>query len=394
MPETLEQKELILNFGPQHPSTHGVLRILLSIDSEYVNWAQLHYGYLHRGFEKLAENRTYDQFVPITDRLDYVSSFFNECSYVMAVEKLLGIEVPERAQYIRVALMELNRITSHLMWLGAFAIDLGAITPVMYCFREREAILDLFELVCGARMTFNYFRIGGVKQDLPGDFIQRALGFLEGSFFQNIIEYDTLLKNNRIFLGRTRGVGIVSAEEAVNYGFTGPSLRASGVKWDLRKNEPYLVYDKLDFEVPIGQQGDTYERYLVRLEEIRQSAKIAIQALRDMPEGDIISHDPRIFKPPKDKIFSNVESLIQYCYLAMEGISIPRKEIYSRIESPRGEMGYYIISDGSNKPYRIFIRVPSFINLTIVPKLSKGLLLADLSAILGSFDLVMGEVDK
>jgi NADH-quinone oxidoreductase subunit D len=394
MQETLERKELLLNFGPQHPSTHGVLRVLLRVDSEYIRWAQLHYGYLHRGFEKLAEYKTYDQFVPITDRLDYLASLHMTCPYVMALEKLLGVEVPERAQYIRVILLELNRITSHLLWLGAFGIDLGAITPVMYCLREREIIIDLLEAVTGARITFNYFRIGGVKQDLPPDFAQRTLDFLEGDFFEKIEEYDVLLKQNRVFLARTKDVGVVSAEEAINYGFTGPSLRGSGVKWDIRKREPYLVYDKLNFEVPVGQRGDTYERYLVRLEEIRQSAKMVIQALKQIPEGEIMSRDPRIFKPRKEGIFDNVESLIQYCYLAMEGISVPRGEVYFRTEGPRGEIGYYIVSDGSNKPYRVFIRVPSFINLTIVPKLVQGKLMADLAAVLGGFDLVMGEVDK
>ncbi len=394
MSETLARKEIILNFGPQHPSTHGVLRVLLAVDSEYVRRAQMHYGYLHRGFEKLAEHKTYDQFVPITDRLDYISPIFNATAYVMAVEKLLEIEAPERAQYIRVLLMELNRIASHLIWLGVLAIDLGAITPVMYTFREREVIVDFLEEVTGARLTHNYMRIGGVKQDLPHGFVQKVLDFFEGSFFDKIGEYDTLLKNNRIFLARTRGVGRITAEEAVNYGLTGPNIRASGVNWDIRKNEPYLIYDKLDFDVPVGKEGDVYERYLVRLEEIRQSARIIIQVLKQLPEGDTMSSDLRLYKPPKEHIFDNVESLIQYCYLAMEGISVPKGEVYLRIESPRGEIGFYIVSDGSNKPYRVFIRVPSFANLCIVPKLAEGRLMADLTAIIGSFDLVMGEVDK
>ncbi len=394
MPETLARRELILNFGPQHPSTHGVLRVLLAVDSEYIRWSQMHYGYLHRGFEKLAEHKTYDQFIPITDRLDYVNSLFNECAYVMTLEKMLEIEAPERAQYIRVIMLELNRIASHLIWLGVFGLDLGAITPVMYTFREREQIIDLLELVTGARLTFNYMRVGGVKLDFPEGFTDKVLAFLEGGFFEKIADYDTLLKQNRVFLARTKDVGRISAEEAINHGITGPILRATGVKRDLRKNEPYLIYDKLDFEVPIGQQGDCYDCYLVRLEEIRQSAGMVIQAIKQLPAGDIMNRDLRIYRPPKECIFDNVESLIQYCYLAMEGISIPRGEVYSRIESPRGEMGYYIISDGSNKPYRMFIRVPTFTNLSIVPKLVEGRLIADLGAIIGAYDLVMGECDK
>lgn len=394
MPDTLVKKELLLNFGPQHPSTHGVLRVLLKVDGEYIRWSQLHYGYLHRGFEKLAENKTYDQFVPITDRLDYIAAVFNASAYVMTVEKLLGLEVPERAQYIRVILMELNRIASHLIWLGVLGIDLGAITPVMFCFREREAILDLIEMVSGSRLTHNYMRIGGVKQDVPPNFVQKTLDFFENSFFNKITEYDTLLKNNRIFLARTRDVGRVTAEEAVNYGITGASLRGCGVKWDLRKNDPYLIYDKLDFEIPVGPEGDVYSRYLVRIEEMRQSARMIVQALGQMPEGEIMNRDMSVYRPPKERIFDNVESLIQYCYLAMEGITVPKGEAYSRIESPRGELGFYIISDGGNNPYRMFIRTPSFANLVIVPKLAEGRLMADLTAIIGGFDLVMGEVDK
>ena len=392
--DNLANQEMVLNFGPQHPSTHGVLRVLIKLDGEYVSSAQLHYGYLHRGIEKLAESKTYDQFVPVVDRLDYLTSFSNECAYVMAVEKLLGVEVPLRAQYIRVIMVELNRIASHLLWLGALGIDLGAITPVMYTLREREVITDLMEMVSGARLTFNFFRIGGVKQDLPDNFRDTARRYLEGEYFQKIKDYDVLLRNNRIFLARTKGVGIVSPEMALNYGLSGPSLRGSGIPFDLRKNQPYLVYDQLDFDIPTGEVGDVYDRYLVRVEELRQSARIVLQALEKMPEGDIVSGDSRVFRGRKDKIFNNMESLIQYCYVAMEGISVPRGEAYTKIEGPRGEVGFHIISEGGSMPYRMFMRMPTFINLTIVQKLICGRLLADLPAILGSFDLVMGEVDK
>ncbi len=392
--DNLTNQEMVLNFGPQHPSTHGVLRVLVKLDGEYVSSAQLHYGYLHRGIEKLAESKTYDQFVPVVDRLDYLTSFSNECAYVMAVEKMLGVEVPLRAQYIRVILVELNRIASHLLWLGALGLDLGAITPVMYTLRERETVTDLMEMVSGARLTFNFFRIGGVKQDLPAGFKETARRYLENEYFQKIKDYDVLLKNNRIFLARTKDIGIVSPEMAHNYGLTGPSLRGSGVPFDLRKNQPYLVYDQLDFDIPTGEVGDVYDRYMVRIEELRQSARIVLQALEKMPEGDIVSGDSRVFRGRKDKIFNNMESLIQYCYVAMEGISVPRGEAYTKIEGPRGEIGFYIISEGNSMPYRMFLRMPTFVNLTIVQKLICGRLLADLPAILGSFDLVMGEVDK
>jgi NADH-quinone oxidoreductase subunit D len=355
--------------------------------------AQAHFGYLHRGFEKLAEHKTYDQFVPITNRLDYLAGFSNSYSYVLAVEKLLGVKVPPRAEYIRVIVAELNRLSSHLMWLGAAAIDLGAITPVMYGFREREQLIDLLEMVCGNRMTFAFNRIGGVKEDLPEGFKEKTRSYLK-IFLRKINDYDVLLKKNPIWLHRTREIGVISAEEAINFGLTGPSLRGSGVKFDIRKNEPYSVYDQFDFDVPIGQAGDVYDRYLVRLEEMRQSARIIEQALDKIPEGPIMSDDPRINRPSKKDIFNNVESLIHYCYIAMEGIQVPTGEVYSRIEGPRGEFGFYIISDGSSKPYRLFIRVPTPINFTPLNKLCKGRLIADLPSIIGGFDLVLGEADK
>jgi len=388
-----ESREVVLNFGPQHPATHGVLRLVLTLDGEYVRDTKLFYGYLHRGIEKLAEHRTYDQFVPVVDRLDYLCAFSNALGYVMAVEKLMGIEVPPRAQYIRVMLTELNRISSHLLWISAFAIDLGAITPIMYCFREREMIMDLFEEVCGARLTLNYFRIGGVRQDLPQGFLDKVQKFVS-IFPSRIQDYEGLLTKNPVFLERCKGVGVISGKEAINYGLTGPCLRGSGVAFDLRKAEPYSSYDQFDFDIPTGENGDVYDRYLVRMEEMRQSNRIVQQVITKIPKGEVMSSDPRVARPTKEHIMDNVESLIQYCYLAMEGIRAPAGEQYFRIEGPKGELGYYIVSDGSNTPYRIYIRPPSFINLDIIPKMAEGKLVADLVAALGSIDIVLGEVDK
>ncbi len=388
-----ESREVVLNFGPQHPATHGVLRLVLTLDGEYVKDTKLHYGYLHRGIEKLSENLTYDQFVPIVDRLDYCSAFSNALGYVLAVEKLMGVEVPQRAQYIRVLIAELTRISSHLVWLSAFAIDLGAITPIMYCFRERELILDIFEMFCGGRLTHNFFRIGGLRDDLPDGFLDLCREFVK-AFWKGIEDYETLLTKNPVFTARTQGVGIVTEKEAINYGLTGPCLRSAGVEFDVRKNEPYSSYEDFAFDIPTGDTGDVYDRYLIRMEEMRQSNRIIEQAAAKMPEGEIMSSDPRVARPDKRQLMSNVESLIQYCYIAMEGIRTPAGEVYSRIEAPKGELGYYIVSDGTNTPYRIYIRPPSFVNLDIVPKMAEGKLVADLVAALGSIDIVLGEVDK
>ncbi len=391
--ESIERKEMFLNFGPQHPGTHGLLHLRLWIDSEFVRRCQVVFGYLHRGFDKLAESKTYEQFIPIPDRLDYLSGLANSLSYVMAVEKLMDLEVPERAQYIRVLLSELQRLASHTFWVGAFAVDIGAFTPIFYSFRERENLFDIIESLAGGRMTFCYWRIGGVKEDLPEGFKENLLAYLP-KFLKKINDYDVLLKENRIFLHRTRGVGVLTAEQAINFGLTGPNLRGSGVKFDLRKNEPYLVYDKLDFDIPVGVNGDTYDRYLVRIQEMRESAKIIKQVLEEMPDGPIISDDPRVKKPSKEQLFNNVESLIHYCYITMEGIQVPPGEVYMRIEGSRGEFGYYIVSDGTTKPYRLFIRVPTKISLTPFPELSKGKLIADLPILIGGFDTVLGETDK
>lgn len=364
----LETKELLLNMGPQHPSTHGVLRLLLYLEGETIVNSDPIIGYLHRGIEKLAEAKTYTQFIPITDRLDYIAAFPNNLAYVQTVEKLMGLEVPPRAQYIRVILTELNRIASHLVWLGTHALDIGAMTVFLYCFREREMILDLFEMVTGARMTVNFFRFGGVAADFPPEFYSKVKEFIS-IFPSKIDDYEALLTKNRIWLARTKNVAIISAKDGINLGLSGPSLRGSGVKWDIRKANPYSVYDKLDFEIPTGEIGDVYDRYMVRMEEMRQSTRIVQQALAQMPEGETKGKAPRVIKPPGG-------------------------EAYSCIESPKGELGFYIVSDGSEKPYRVKVRAPSFANLESLPLMLKGGLIADVIAAIGSIDIVLGEVDR
>lgn len=388
-----EAREVVLNFGPQHPATHGVLRLVLTLDGEYIQDTKLHYGYLHRGIEKLSENRTYDQIVPIVDRLDYISAFSNALGYVMTVESMMDIEVPIRAQYVRVMLAELTRISSHLLWLSAFAIDLGAITPIMYCFREREMILDIFEEICGGRLTHNYLRIGGLKEDIPEGVLDKVKEFVK-IFYKNIKDYETLLSANPIFLERARDVGVVTKEEAINYGLSGPCLRGSDFAFDIRKVEPYSGYDQFAFDIPTGKNGDVYDRYWVRMEEMKQSNRIVEQVVSKIQAGEIMSKDPRVARPTKEHLMDNVESLIQYCYIAMEGVKVPAGETYFRIEAPKGELGYYIVSNGTNTPYRIYIRPPSFVNLDVVPMMSQGKLVADMVAALGSIDIVLGEVDK
>lgn len=366
--EEMKTEVFEVNMGPQHPSTHGVCRFVLKMDGEQILDLVPHVGYLHRSLEKIAENRTYLQYIPFTDRIDYVSAMFCNYAFVHPVEKLAGIEVPERAEYIRVIMMELNRIASHLVWFGTFSLDLGAITPFLYAFREREKILDLIELVCGQRMTFNYFRIGGVSRDLPDGFIKKAKEFVE-YFKPRVDEYEDILTNNPIFLGRTKDIGILDQKTAINFSVTGPSLRGTGLKWDLRKDEPYSVYDRFDFDIPTGKKSDSWDRYIVRIEEMRESNKIVEQALDSIPSGDFKKKVPTAFKPPSG-------------------------EVYSRIEAPRGEMGFYIISDGSPKPYRVKIRTGSYNNIGVMPILCKGVLIADVVVIFGSLDVVMPEVDR
>lgn len=363
----LKTETYTLNMGPQHPSTHGVLQVVLELDGEQVVEAIPHMGYLHRGIEKLAESRTYVQFIPYTDRLDYVSSMGNNLGYCQTVEKLMGIEIPERAEYLRIIMVELNRIASHLIFMGSLAIDLGASTGMMFGFRDRERILDLFDMACGARMTYSYIRFGGVSADLPPEFIPALQCFL-ADFPAMLEENHGLLTGNEILYHRLKNNAIISGEKAMKFGLTGPSLRASGIDYDLRKVEPYGIYDRFDFSVPLGQTGDSWDRYLVRMEEMRQSASIIAQAVEQLPEGPVMAKVPKVLKPPVG-------------------------DVYHSIENPRGELGYYIVSDGSPKPYRIHVRRPSFINLQALNETCQGLLIADVVAVLATLDSLMGEVD-
>ncbi|MHB1190551.1 MAG: NADH-quinone oxidoreductase subunit D [Armatimonadota bacterium] len=364
----IRTEELQVNMGPQHPSTHGVLRLEVTLDGEIVVDARPDIGYLHRGMEKLAESRTYVQYVALTDRTDYISSMLNNAVFSMAVEKLAGIEVPERAEYIRVIVMELNRIASHLLFVGAFGLDLGATTPFLYAFREREDILDIFESVCGARLTYNYIRPGGVSRDLPEGFEGKVRAFL-AKLPTRLDEIDTLFTKNEIVLLRTRGVGEISGEEAVDYAMSGPSLRGSGVAFDVRKDDPYSIYGKLDFNAITEPTGDCLGRYLVRTGEIRESLKIIEQALDALPAGDYTAKVPKVLKPPAG-------------------------EAYARVESSRGDLGVYLVSDGSTNPYRLHWRAPSFITLGAASRMTRGWKIADVVAILGSLDIVLGEVDR
>lgn len=364
----IHTEEIQINMGPQHPSTHGVLRVILTLDGETVIDAKPDIGYLHRGFEKLAEKRTYVQFVTLTDRTDYLSSMLNNAVYAMAVEKLMGIEVPERAEFIRIIMMELQRIASHLVFIGTFGLDLGASTPFIYAFREREDICDLFEMVCGARLTYSYIRPGGVMRDIPAGFDQKLRTFLK-KMPSRMAEFDELLSKNEILLIRSRGVGVISAPEAVNWALSGPVLRGSGVPFDLRRDQPYSVYDRMQFDVITQPDGDCLSRYRIRPAEIRESLKIVEQALDMLPEGEYTAKVPKVVKPPIG-------------------------EVYTRVESPRGDLGVYLISDGSANPYRLHWRAPSFINLAAVGDMIKGWKIADAVAIIGSLDIVLGEVDR
>ncbi|MBI5191949.1 MAG: NADH dehydrogenase (quinone) subunit D [Nitrospirae bacterium] len=389
----LMTREVTLNMGPQHPSTHGVMHLILHLQGEKVVKAEPDIGFLHRGMEKIAENLLYPQFVPYTDRLDYLSSMTNNLGYVMAVEKLIGIEIPERGKYVRVIASELSRISSHLLAVGAWGLDLGAITLVLYAFREREMIMDLFEMLCGARLTYNYMKIGGVRGDLPPGFKERCREFVR-LFPKRVDEYEGLLTGNRIWLQRNKGIGIVSAEDAINLGLTGPSLRGSGVSWDIRKDEPYLVYDRFDFKVPVGENGDCFDRYMCRVEEMRQAARIVEQALDQLPEGPVNADVPEFVAPSRKDITTNMEALIHHFKLIAHGFKPPVGEVYTSIEAPKGEIGYYIKSDGTEKPFRVKIRAPSFVNLQSVDPLSRGLYFADVVAVISSLDPVFGEVDK
>lgn len=361
-------EELLVNMGPQHPSTHGVLRLLLHMEGEVVLDAVPHIGYLHRAMEKLCERRNYFQVLPLTDRNDYLCAMANNQVYCQAVEQLLGMEVPERAQYLRVVVLELNRIASHLVWLGTFAMDLGAMSVFLYCFREREKILTFFEQICGARLTYSYMRIGGVPWDMPEGWAAAVRRFVD-EFPAYLEENDQLLTGNEIFLSRTQGIGLLEPDVALDYGCSGPVLRGSGVAYDVRRAEPYAVYDRLDFEVPVQSTKDCLGRYLVRIAEMRESARLVRQALDLMPEGDIMAKVPRTLKPPAG-------------------------EVYTKIESPRGVLGVYLVSDGSTNPFRLKWRAPSFVNLQAIPEMCRGWKIADVVAILGSIDIVLGDVDR
>ncbi|MEK9863337.1 MAG: NADH dehydrogenase (quinone) subunit D, partial [Verrucomicrobiota bacterium] len=391
----LEGDKLVLNMGPSHPSTHGVLRILLELDGEVITKAMPDVGYLHRGDEKIAENMTYNQFVPYTDRLDYLAPLANNVAYALAVEKLMGIDkaLPERCQYIRVICCELARISAHLLGLGAFAMDVGAMTVFLHTFTEREKIYNLCESLTGARFTTSYTRIGGLARDLPEGWVDQCRQFLK-EVEKNFDETETLLTRNRIFVDRTQGVGVLPREIAINYGITGPNLRGSGVDHDLRKSNPYLIYDQLDFEVPVGSQGDSYDRYLVRMEEMRQSAGLIRQCLDRLPGGPVSIQDGKTFLPPKDKVLSSMEELIHQFMLVTQGVNVPSGEVYFGAENPKGELGFYIHSTGGGTPHRMKIRAPSFVNLSVLPYLLKGEMMSDTVAILGSIDFVMGESDR
>ncbi len=384
---------MVLNMGPQHPSTHGVLRVVLELDGEVVVKATPDIGFLHRGLEKLAESKTYHQCITLTDRLDYVAGMSNNLAYVLAVEKLLDLEVPPRAQAIRVLMCELQRIASHLFWLGTHAHDIGAMTPLFYALRERDEILFMFEMVCGARLTPSYFRVGGVAQDLPEGFMEKCREFTR-QFPARVDEYETLLTKNKIWMKRTQGVGAISAEEAINYGLSGPVLRASNVAWDIRKVMPYSGYENYEFIVPTGKNGDVYDRYLVRLIEMRQANEIVRQVLDKMPAGPIKAEAPQVVYPPKEKVTQSIEALIHHFHLASAGFPTPQGEVYASIESPKGELGFYLVSDGSNKPWRFRVRPPSFINLSALSKMVEGRLVADVVAIIGSIDIVLAEIDR
>jgi len=389
-----DTKTMILNMGPQHPSTHGVLRVVLELDGETVVKARPEIGYLHTGIEKTGEALTYSQAITITDRLDYLAPLSNNLCYCLAVEKLLGIEPPPRAKYARVLLTELTRIGSHLVWLGSHAIDLGAMTVFLYCFREREELLKILEYVSGQRMMTSYFRIGGLALEPPPGWLERVDRFLR-LFHSRLPEYETLLTNNRIWQARTKGVGVISAEDAIALGVTGPVLRSTGVAYDVRKVFPYAGYDEFDFDVPTSTDGDCYARYILRVAEMRESEKIIRQAMEKIPaEGPIKAEAPGIVPPQREKMKTEMEALIYHFKIFTEGFAPPAGEVYQTIESPRGELGFFVASDGSPKPYRMKVRAPSFVNLQALPKLVEGRLLADVVACIGTIDIVLGEVDR
>ncbi|MBF0415271.1 MAG: NADH-quinone oxidoreductase subunit D [Magnetococcales bacterium] len=393
MEQLKEFQNYTVNFGPQHPAAHGVLRLLLELDGEVVERADPHIGLLHRGTEKLLEHKTYLQGLPYWDRLDYMSMMCQEHTWVLAVEKLMGVTAPPRAQYIRTIFAELTRILNHLLFVGAHGLDVGAMTMFIYCFREREAILDMYEAVCGSRMHAAYFRPGGVAKDLPDGLEEKIQAFAE-DFPAKIDEYETLLTNNRIWKQRLVDVGVVTAEQALDWGFVGPMLRGSGIAYDLRKAEPYDAYAKVDFDIPVGKNGDSYDRYLVRVEEMRQSTRIILQCLEKMPKGDVKLQDFKMSIPNRTDMESGMESLIHHFKLVSEGFNVPAGEVYLATESPKGELGVYIVSQGGSKPYRAKIRSAGFNHLQALKKMLPGHMIADVTTMVGTIDIVFGEIDR
>lgn len=386
-------EKMTLNMGPQHPSTHGVLRLVLELDGEVITKITPDIGYLHRGVEKLSEYRTYHQILPLTDRLDYLAPMSNNLGYILAVEKLLNIEVPERAQTIRIIMAELTRLESHLVWIACHALDIGAMTVFLYAFREREVVMETYELISGARMTSNFFRAGGLSQDVPEEFVKKVSDFID-SMPGNIDTYEGLLTTNPIWLKRTIGNGVISAENAIDIGITGPALRGSGVDWDARRDAPYAGYENYQFQVPVGEKCDTFDRYKVRLIEMRESCKIVRQALDKLKPGPVLADCPQVCYPPKESVYNSIEGLIHHFKIASEGYPVPEGEVYQGIEAPKGELGFYIVSDGGNKPERMRIRPPSFVNLQAIEQMSLGSMIADLVAVIGTLDIVLGEIDR
>ena len=389
------ERTMTLNMGPQHPSTHGVLRVVLRLDGEMVRDAVPHVGYLHRGIEKLCEDITYQKCLPYTDRMDYLASICNNIGFVLAVEKLLGIEdeIPERAKVAEVIMFELGRIESHLIGIGANALDLGAMSAFLFCFKERERIYEILEMVCGARLTTSYPRVGGLPRDLPGEFSGTVGNFLK-IFPGALDEIDSLLTRNRIWIDRMKDVAVIGRERAVDLGVTGPILRATGVPYDVRKAMPYLGYENYEFDVPVAEEGDAYSRYLCRMEEMRQSMRIIEQGLANLPDGPWIADLPDVVLPEKELVYTKMESLIRHFVLVYNGFEAPEGEIYHAVENPKGELGYYIVSDGSGKPYRMRVRGPSFVNLQALPEMVRGGFVSDVVAAIGSIDIVLGEVDR
>ncbi len=390
----LRTETMMINMGPQHPSTHGVLRLVLELDGENVVSAATTVGYLHTGIEKTTEQKKYQQVIPLVERMDYLSAMSNSYSFCLSVEKLLGIEVPDRVKWIRILLVELQRINSHLVWLGTHGMELGAVTVMLYTFRERELLLNVHEMIAGFRMFPSYMRVGGLREDLPPGFHDTVAAFLD-RFPPKLDEYEDLLTKNEIYLKRSKGVGRISGEDAVAWGLVGPIARASGVPYDVRKAFPYGGYDTFDFDMPLGQQGDVYDRYLVRVEEMRQSVRIAREALKRItPTGEFAIGDPRITPPPKDAVYTEMEALIQHFLLYSQGFVVPAGEAFVPVEGPRGEHGCYVVSDGTNRPWRVKMRPPSFLACQALPKLIVGGLVADVIAVIGSIDVVMGDSDR